>query len=73
MPDNKNSGKPSEDQILQARKRENNPFSEDEKHGPDAHRRSPGDAEEYQGNPSVQRRAPGVEDDNVNQGSEETA
>jgi hypothetical protein len=43
------------------RKKENNPFSEEEKHGDEAHRRDPG--EEYQGDPSVQRRAPGVGDD----------
>jgi hypothetical protein len=51
----------SDDQKQQARKKENNPFSEQEKHGPDAHRLSPGDAEEYQGDPSVQRQTPGVE------------
>jgi hypothetical protein len=48
-------------QQQQARKKENNPFSEQEKHGEDSQRRSPGSAEEYQGNPSVQRRAPGTE------------
>lgn len=53
----------SNDQKQQARKPENNPFSEQEKHGPDAHRRSPGSAQEYQGDPSVQPRSPGVEDD----------
>jgi hypothetical protein len=37
-----------DNQKQQARKKENNPFSE----------------QEYQGNPSVQRRAPGIEDDN---------
>ena len=45
------------------RNKENNPFSEEEKHGDDAKRRDPGSAEEYQGDPSVQRRAPGVGDD----------
>jgi hypothetical protein len=53
----------SNDQKRQARKPENNPFSEQEKHGPDAHRRSPGSAQEYHGDPSVQPRSPGVEDD----------
>jgi hypothetical protein len=53
----------SDDQTQQTRKKENNPFSEQEKHGPDAHRRSPGNAEEYQGDPSVQRQSPGVEGD----------
>jgi hypothetical protein len=52
-----------EDQEQPTRKDENNPFSEDEKHGPGAEGRSPGNAEEYQGNPSVQRRAPGIEDE----------
>jgi hypothetical protein len=52
-----------EAQKQQARKKENNPFSEQEKHGENGNRRSPGNAEEYQGNPSVQRLAPGVEDD----------
>lgn len=46
-----------EAQKQQARKKENNPFSEQEKHGENANRRSPGSAKEYQGNPSVQRRA----------------
>jgi hypothetical protein len=50
-------------QKQQARKKENNPFSEQEKHGEDSQRRSPGNAQEYQGDPSVQPRAPGVEDD----------
>jgi hypothetical protein len=45
-------------------KKENNPFSEQEKHGEEAQRRAPGGGQEYQGDdPSVQRRAPGVEDD----------
>jgi hypothetical protein len=44
-----------------ARKKENNPFSEEEKHGDESKRRDPG--EEYQGDPSVQRRAPGEADD----------
>ena len=59
-----------DEQKLKARQKENNPFSEQEKHGPDAHRRSPGEAQEYQGNPSVQRRSPGVEDDNQNDGND---
>jgi hypothetical protein len=60
-----------DDQKQKARQKENNPFSEQEKHGPDAHRRSPGDAQEYQGNPSVQRRSPGVEDDNQTEGEDQ--
>ena len=58
----------SDKQTQQTRKKENNPFSEQEKHGPDAHRRSPGNAEEYQGDPSVQRQAPGVEGDTEEDG-----
>jgi hypothetical protein len=50
-------------QKQQARKKENNPFDEQEKHGPNAHQRAPKNAEEYQGNPSVQRQSPGEEDD----------
>lgn len=50
-------------QKQQAQKKENNPFSEQEKHGEEAQRRKPQRGEDYQGNPSVQRRAPGVEDD----------
>jgi hypothetical protein len=52
-----------DDQKQQARKKENNPFSEQEKHGAEAQHREPRRGEEYQGNPSVQRRAPGIEDD----------
>lgn len=52
-----------ENQEQPSRKKENNPFSEQEKHGPGADGRSPGNAEEYQGDPSVQRRSPGIEDD----------
>jgi hypothetical protein len=58
-----NAAQPAEDQEQPSRKKENNPFSEDEKHGSGAPCRSPGNAEEYQGDPSVQRRAPGTEDD----------
>ncbi|HSZ64286.1 MAG TPA: hypothetical protein VK828_20985 [Terriglobales bacterium] len=54
---------PPEDQEEPSQKKENNPFSEDEKHGPGGARRSPRNAEEYQGDPSVQRRTPGIEDD----------
>jgi hypothetical protein len=56
-----------DDQKRQARKKENNPFSEQEKHGEEAQRRNPSTGEEYQGTSSVQRRAPGVEDDNEQQ------
>ena len=52
-----------DNQKQQARKKENNPFSEQEKYGEEAQRRAPGNEQEYQGNPSVQRRAPGIEDD----------
>ena len=45
------------------RKKENNPFDEQEKHGPNAQQRAPKNAEEYQGNPSVQPQSPGEEDD----------
>jgi hypothetical protein len=44
-------------------KKQNNPFSEQEKHGDEAQRRRPGSEREYQGNPSVQRRAPRAEGD----------
>jgi hypothetical protein len=59
-----NSIPPDDHQKQQARKKENNPFSEQEKHGQgeEAQRRTPG-GQEYQGNPSVQRRAPGTEAD----------
>ncbi|MGA7289518.1 MAG: hypothetical protein WBX02_15555 [Terriglobales bacterium] len=57
------TAQPPADQEQPSRKKENNPFSEDEKHGTGAHRRSPGNAVEYQGDPSVQPRAPGIEDD----------
>lgn len=52
----------ADDPKQQTRNKEINPFSEEEKHGDDAKRRDPGSAEEYQGDPSVQRRAPGVGD-----------
>ena len=52
-----------EDQKQLARKKENNPFDEQEKHGPNAQQRAPKNAEEYQGNPSVQPQSPGEEDD----------
>jgi hypothetical protein len=57
-----NTAQPPDDQEQASRKAENNPFSEQEKHGPNADRRSPSNAEEYRGDPSVQRRAPGIED-----------
>jgi hypothetical protein len=59
---------PEDDRLKQqVRKKENNPFSEQEKHGEEAQRREPERGEEYQGNPSVQRRAPGVEDDRADE------
>jgi hypothetical protein len=54
-------------QKQQALKKENNPFSEQEKYGNEAQRREPQKGEQYQGNPSVQRRAPGVEDDTIDE------
>lgn len=63
MTNENRTAEPPEDQEQPSRKKENNPFSEQEKHGPGADGRSPGNAEEYQGDPSVQRRAPGIEDD----------
>jgi len=52
-----------DEQKRLARKKENNPFSEQEKHGDEAQRLEPRRGEEYQGNPSVQRNAPNGEDD----------
>jgi hypothetical protein len=59
------TGSVSQDQERKqlARKKENNPFDEQEKHGPNAQQRAPKNAEEYQGNPSVQRQSPSEEDD----------
>jgi hypothetical protein len=55
---------PADDEQKQvARKKENNPFSEQEKHGDEAQRREPRRGEEYQGNPSVQRNAADGQDD----------
>ena len=68
--DEKNPNRQSNDQQQQVRNKENNPFSEQEKHGDEAQRRAPGSAEEYQGDPSVQRRAPGVENDTEEEGEE---
>jgi hypothetical protein len=56
-------GQPSEEQKRHARKKENSPFDKQGKHGRGAHRRSPGNAEEYQGNPTVQRSVPEAEED----------
>ncbi len=50
-------------EVKTPQKKENNPFSEQEKHGDEAQRRAPGSEREYQGDPSVQRRAPGAEED----------
>jgi hypothetical protein len=74
MPDRTSPDSQANDQKLKARQKENNPFSEEDKHGPDSHRRSPGNAQEYQGDPSVQRRAPGVEEEDGTTGDgQETA
>jgi hypothetical protein len=62
MTEVQNSVPEDDEQKRQARKKENNPFSEQEKHGEEAQRREPKRGEEYQGNPSVQRHASGVED-----------
>lgn len=61
MSKRKNSGQQSNEQDKPSLKKQNNPFSEQEKHGDEAQRRAPGSDREYQGDPSVQRRAPGVE------------
>jgi hypothetical protein len=58
-----NTLRDTDDLKQKARQKENNPFSEEDKHGPGSHRRSPGDAQEYQNDPSVQRRSPGVEEE----------
>ena len=68
--DEKNPNPQSNEQEQQVRNKENNLFSEQEKHGDEAQRRAPGSAEEYQGDPSVQRRAPGVENDTEEEGEE---
>jgi hypothetical protein len=53
---------PNQDDPKEIDKKKINPFSEEEKHGDDAARRTPG-GQEYQGDPSVQKRNPGVGDD----------
>jgi hypothetical protein len=50
-------GQPSEEQKRQARKKENNPFSEQEKHGEEAQRRVPQNSSVTQNNGSVQPQA----------------
>jgi hypothetical protein len=55
MKDRDNSLPLDDEQKRQARKKENNPFSEQEKYGDEAQRREPRSGEEYQGDPSVQR------------------
>jgi hypothetical protein len=52
-----------DDQEPASTKKENNPFSREEKHGDQAHRRAPEIEQEYQGGPPDDRRAPGVEED----------
>src|ERR1035438_5091096 len=59
MSDRTSSVPEDEERKQQARKKENNPFDEQEKHGPNAQQRAPQNAEEYQGNPSVQRQSLG--------------
>jgi hypothetical protein len=57
-----------DDEKNQTLKKQNNPFSEQEKHGEEAQRKVPDSAEQIQGNPSVQRRATvGKEDSGVSE------
>lgn len=59
-----NASTPEPDgELKEPKQKENNPFSEQEKHGDEAQRRAPGSDREYRGDPSVQRRAPGAEED----------
>jgi hypothetical protein len=44
-----------------SQKKENNPFSEQDKHGEKAQRQTPGFQQEYQGGQPEERRAPAVE------------
>jgi hypothetical protein len=53
-------GQPSEEQKRHARKKENNPFSEQEKHGEEAQRRAPQSSNVAQNNTSVQPQASDV-------------
>jgi len=63
-----------DDEKQPARKQENNPFSEQEKHGEEAQYQEARNEQEYQGNTSVQRRAPGTEtDDDADLGSRKSA
>jgi hypothetical protein len=55
-------GQPSEEQKRQARKKENNPFSEQEKHGEEAQERVPNEKTTAQSNPSVQRQSSEVKE-----------
>jgi hypothetical protein len=56
--------KPSEAEPLpESSKKENNPFSEQEKHGDQAQRRVPAFQQDYQGGQSEKRPAPGAGDD----------
>jgi hypothetical protein len=50
-------GQPSEEQKRHARKKENNPFSEQEKHGEEAQRRAPQGSTVAQNDASVQPQA----------------
>lgn len=57
MTDEKPQGREREPEEA---KKENNPFSEQEKHGDEAQRQAPGFNQENQGGQPEQRRAPGV-------------
>ena len=63
MPDNERPEQQSDEQDKQVPRKEDNPFSEQEKHGDEAMRRAPGTEREYQGGQPDERRAPGVEED----------
>ena len=63
-----------DDEKQPARKQENNPFSEQEKHGEEAQYQKARNEQEYQGNTSVQRRSPGTEtDDEMGPGDRKSA
>ena len=49
MPDNERPEQQSDEQDKQVPRKEDNPFSEQEKHGDEAMRRAPGTKREYQG------------------------
>ena len=68
MTDEKPHGREREPQST---RKENNPFSEQEKHGDEAQRQAPGFNQEYQGGQPEQRHAPGVGDAPLDKRSEE--